>query len=77
MAEHQVLRDALADKLNKSWQDILEGKGGFWVKGDRFYSYRETYKLTGMKPPTRHCDRVVMRAWGDYATIAQINRVRY
>tara|TARA_Y100000310_G_scaffold144390_1_gene143626 strand:- start:1282 stop:1512 length:231 start_codon:yes stop_codon:yes gene_type:complete len=76
MSRHQVLGDTLAEKLGKTWQDVLEGKGGFWIKGLRHYTYKEAYRITGLKPPTQHKDRIVMRAWGDYATIAQINGIK-
>jgi len=71
---HQVLGDTLAEKLGKSWQDVMQGKGGFWLKGDRFYSYAEARKITGIKAPSR--ERTRLMPYGDYATIAQINRIR-
>lgn len=51
----------------------LAGKGGFFVKGHGFVSTAKARKLTGIKgktrnPPTR------MSAWGDYATIAMLNK---
>ena len=72
--KHQVLADTLAEKLGKHQWDVIHGKGGFWIKGDRFYTLREARKITGLPAPTRHCDRMVMQAWGDYATIAQLNK---
>ena len=53
----------------------LAGKGGFFVKGHGFVSTTKARKLTGIKgktrnPPTR------MSAWGDYATIAMLNKTR-
>jgi len=73
---HQVLAHTLAEQLGKSHQDVIFGKGGFWVKNGRFYTLREARKITGLKAPTRHCDRTVMLAWGDYATIAMLNKSR-
>lgn len=53
----------------------LAGKAGFFVKGHGFVSTAKARKLTGIKgktrnPPTR------MSAWGDYATIAMLNKPR-
>ena len=75
----QVLGNELADKLGKSFTDVISGKGGYWIKGDRFYTVHEARKITGIKAPLRvHCvlnpdgngSRLV--SYGDYATLRAI-----
>jgi len=73
MIRHQVLAHTLAEKLGKQHSDIVAGKGGFWIKGKGFYTIAQARKLTGIKAAPRN-ERPVMRALGDYATIAQLNR---
>lgn len=64
---------ALQDKYGAD--NVIYGKGGFWVKGQGFLSLSQARKLTGILAPKREfCPRV--SAWGDYATIAMINRRR-
>lgn len=70
---HQELIKGLSDKLGV---DVISGKGGFWAKGKGFYTIAQARKLTGIKATPRNYKPIVS-AWGDYATIAQINRVRF
>jgi len=69
---HQVLGDSLAESLGSNTSDVLQGKGGFWVKGHGFYTIAKARQITGIKATPRK-PQMVMSAWGDYATIAQIN----
>ena len=68
--KHQVIRDNLAENYQA---DVIQGKGGFWVKGHGFITLAAARKITGIPATTR---RVVERqsAWGDYATIAMLNK---
>ena len=75
MIMHQVLAHTLAEQLGKKHYDVIFGKGGFWIKGLGFYTIAKARKLTGIKAPPRK-QRMVMSAWGDYATIAQINGIK-
>jgi len=72
---HQVLADTLAEKLGKHQYDVTHGKGGFWIKGKGFFTINQARKLTGIKATPRQ-ERTVMLAWGDYATIAMLNKQR-
>ena len=69
-------RTDLKTALEKHYKSpALAGKGGFFVKDHGFISTVKARKLTGIKgktrnPPTR------MLAWGDYATIAMLNKSR-
>jgi len=76
MVRHQVLAHTLAEQLGKHHYDVIYGKGGFWIRDKGFFTLAQARKLTGIKPDTPRNQRTVMLAWGDYATIAQINRVR-
>ena len=75
VVRHQVLAHTLAEQLGKHHYDIIYGKGGFWIRGKGFYTIAQARKLTGIKATPRN-NRTVMLAWGDYATIAQINRIK-
>jgi len=67
----QDLIKGLTEKLDT--KNIISGKGGFWIKGKGFITIAQARKLTGIKATPRNYSPV-MSAWGDYATIAQINR---
>jgi len=71
---HQVIGDRLAEHFGKDRADVIQGKGGFWLKGDRFYTLREARRLTGIPAPKR-AYRDVIGPWGDWATVAAINGV--
>ena len=72
MARHQVLGDTLAEKLNVEYQDVLQGKGGFWVKDHGFWTLAKARQLTGIAATPRP-KRAPVTAYGDYATIAAMN----
>ena len=57
-------------------QDVLTGKGGFFIKGHGFITIAKARRLTGIKaqPRTKHA-RIM--PYGDYATIAQINGIKF
>lgn len=75
MVRHQVLADTLAEKLGKHQWDVLQGKGGFWIKGKGFYTIAQARKITGIKATPRPA-RERISAYGDYATIALINGIK-
>ena len=66
------LFDAVKSHFNA---EVCTGKGGFFVRGYGFISTSKARKLTGIKAETRQ-PRQVITAYGDYATIAMINRVK-
>ena len=68
-----VLGHELAEKLGKRHYDVLQGKGGFWIKGKGFFTIAKARKLTGIKAPTRNRTRLM--PYGDYATIAMVNGI--
>ena len=70
---HQVLSDSLADKLGVLYSDILQGKGGFWVKNRGFFSLAKARTMTGISAPKRKPQKV-QSAWGDWATVAMLNQ---
>lgn len=57
-------------------EDIMAGKGGFWVKGHPFVTIKQARQLTGVKGIKRAPRGERILAWGDYATIAMINGVK-
>ena len=74
----QVLGDALGEKLGvnspeKGFGNVLQGKGGFWVKGKGFYTLAQARKITGIEAPKRQL-KEKLKPWGDYATIAMLNQ---
>lgn len=69
---HQVIRDALSEHYHA---DVLQGKGGFWIRGHGFLSLAKARRLTGMAPQPRP-PVIRQAAWGDYATIAMLNAPR-
>ena len=56
--------------------DTCGGKdSGFYVKGEGFVSLAQARKRTGISaPPREYKPRI--GAWGDYATVAMLNRPR-
>ena len=76
MIRHQVLAHTLAEQLGKHHYDVVYGKGGFWIKGKGFFTLAQARKLTGIKPTTTRKPKTVMPAWGDYATVAMLNKPR-
>ncbi len=68
---HQVISDKLQELYGAP---VLQGKGGFWIRGHGFITLAKARKLTGVKAPSRERQR--MPAWGDYATIAMLNTQR-
>ena len=77
---HQLLGDALGEKLGvnspeKGFGNVLQGKGGFWVKGKGFYTLAQARKITGIKAPKRD-PKPRVQPWGDFATIAMLNQPR-
>ncbi len=73
MTDYPALGKALIDKLGKS--ECLYGKGGFWVKDDKFYTVAQARRITGVKA-TLKPRRERIRAYGDYATIAMLNGIK-
>jgi hypothetical protein len=55
--------------------DVISGKGGFWVKGHGFHSTAKARSVTGL-PGKKRTPRARQGAWGDYATVAMLNRPR-
>ena len=55
--------------------DILSGKGGFWIKGHGFISLAKARRLVKVEAPKRP-KKPKIQAWGDYATIAMLNQPR-
>lgn len=69
---HQVLGDALKEKMAA---DVLQGKGGFWVKNKGFYTLAEARRLTGIAAPSRKA-RPKVALYGDWAWVARINGIK-
>ena len=63
-------KDALGDLYQT---EVIQGKGGFWIRGVAFISLRQARKLTGIQAPPRP-ERKRILPWGDYATIAMLNK---
>ena len=72
---HQVLGHTLAERLGMTCHDVIQGKGGFHVRTKGFFTIAQARKITGIKATPRN-KRTIMLAWGDYATIAQINGIK-
>jgi hypothetical protein len=69
------LQTALSAALGKK---VMYVKGSFCVNTEpdcTWVSIAQARKITGLKAPERN-ERVRVSAYGDYATIAQINRIR-
>ncbi len=73
MNNMQVIGKALIDKLGKF--EFCYGKGGFWVKDDKFYTLAQARNITGIKATPREF-KEYMTPYSDYATIAMINGVK-
>ncbi|KKM19714.1 hypothetical protein LCGC14_1652790 [marine sediment metagenome] len=71
MTRNKALKDALAKHLGIDSVDVLQGKGGFWVKGQGFWTIAKARRVTGIKATPRP-RRERITAYGDYATIAAI-----
>jgi len=76
MIRHQVLFHTLAEQLGKKHYDVCFGKGGAWIKGKGFYTIAQARKLTGIPVEHPRTHRQQISAYGDYATIAMINRIK-
>lgn len=63
------------DALKAQGHDVLHGKGGFWLKGEGFVSLAKARRMTGTKAPKRET-RPRISAYGDWATVAAMNRVK-
>jgi hypothetical protein len=72
---HQVLGDSLANKLGVPYSEVLQGKGGFWVKGKGFFTLAKARTMTGITAPKQK-PRLVQSAWGDWATVVMLNQKR-
>ena len=55
--------------------NALYGKGGFWLKGQGFISLAKARQLTGIKGTARK-PKMVISAFGDWAWVAKINRIK-
>ena len=55
--------------------DVVYGKGGFFVRGKGFISISKARSLTGLEAPKREF-RGRALPWGDYATVAMFNQPR-
>ena len=67
---HQIIGDHLAEHYGTK---VLQGKGGFWIKGNGFITLKKAREITGVSAPK--CRKVMRQsAWGDYATIAMLNK---
>ena len=66
---HQVLGDTLAEKTGC---EVLQGKGGFWVRGRGFVTLAQARKMTGIVAPKRPC-RAKTLPYGEYAWFAAMN----
>ncbi len=66
---HQVIEDLLS-ALYKA--PVLQGKGGFWIKGHGFITLQKARKLTNTPGPKREPGKIML-PWGDYATIVALN----
>ena len=73
MARHQVIGDALAELTGR---EVVQGKGGFWVRGQGWISLAKARTLTGIPAPKR-AKRARVQPWGDYATIAMLNGYKF
>ncbi len=70
------MNNELLNALKKLYQtDVIYGKGGYWIKGKGFYTIAQARKITGIKATPRK-PSMILSAYGDYATIAQINRIK-
>ena len=67
------LFDALA-KVHGT-ENVLSGKGGFWIKGQGHITTAQARKVTGINAEPRQF-RGRVSAYGDYAIIAKLNRVK-
>lgn len=63
-----------AVKKHFNTNDVVTGKGGYFVKGQGFISIAKARRLTGIKAQERNF-KPRMSAYGDYAWIAKINRI--
>ena len=70
-----MLGTELAEKLGLHQWDCLKGKGGYWIKGKGFYTIAQARKITGIRAIPRKTS-MCLSAYGDYATIALINRIK-
>ena len=69
---HQVIGMELGEIYQAP---VVQGKGGFFVKGHGFITLRKARELTGHPAPAKVKRERVM-PWGDYATIAALNGVK-
>jgi hypothetical protein len=69
-AQEMALRALTADG-----KEIATGKGGVWIKGEKWVSWAGVYRRYGITPtPRPKAHRI--GAYGDYATIALINGIK-
>ena len=54
-------------------ENVLSGKGGFWIKNHGHISLAQARSQTGIKAPEREF-RGRQQPWGEYAWIAGMNR---
>ena len=55
--------------------NVMTGKGGYFVKGHGFVSTGKARRLTGIKAQERNF-RPRISAYGDYAWIAKLNHIK-
>ena len=66
----KAVQAALADK---GMEVITAPGGGFFVKDKGYMSLASARRITGIEAPKRE-SRGRVQAWGDWATVAMINR---
>ena len=64
--------NAVLEALKAAGNEVMAGKGGFWIKGTGFISLSKARKLTGIMAPKRTY-HPKQRAWGDFATLVMLN----
>lgn len=63
------------DALKAQGHDVVHGKGGFWLRDHGFVTLAQARRMTGVEAPKRPM-QPRMSAYGDWAWVAAINRVK-
>lgn len=64
----------LISALSKNGDEVLAGKGGFWIKGKGFITTAQARKTTGIKSKETRKPQQIISAGGEWAWVAAFNK---
>lgn len=77
MTTRRDQRQQIIERFAEMGIEAMHGKGGFWLRGHGHVSFAQARKMTGVSVPDElRRDHSRIGAYGDYAWVAKLNRVK-